>query len=121
MGEFQERRKYPRANAEVRVELLHYTEAPMFITSSGASSKNVSAAGILLHFDKPLAPSSTILACFSLPREEEALELAARAVRSEPAEDGYDIGLEFIDCTPLEIGAIEKYVAARLDRPVPDS
>ncbi len=115
MVDYRDRRRYRRARADVRVEFEQYTQAPMHIATSGASSKNVSAAGILVFFEAPLPVSSTVLVRFFLPGEEDPLEAIGRVVRCEKVGGGYDIGLAFMDCTAEEIATIEKYVQSELD------
>lgn len=110
MYDGRDRRRFRRAKAEARVDLERYDSEPMLLKTSDASSKNVSAAGLLVHFDKPLPVPSMVLARFSLPGESGSLEVVARVVRCLQAEKGYDIGLEFLDTRPLEIDKIEKYV-----------
>jgi c-di-GMP-binding flagellar brake protein YcgR len=109
MYEGRERRRYRRVRAEVQVDIERYESEPMLLSESDAASKNVSGAGLLVVFKDPVPVPSTVLARFSLPGEEDKLEVVARTIRCIEVEGGYGVGLEFIDATPEEIERIERY------------
>jgi hypothetical protein len=110
MYDGKERRRYRRVRAEVEVHLERYEQEPMMLTVTGSASKNLSAAGLLIVLDEPVPVPGLVLARFSLPGEADKLEVVARAVRCEQGEEGYYVGLEFLDSGPEETGRIEKYV-----------
>ncbi len=113
MSNSDEKRKHRRAEADGPAEVEQRTETPIRIRVAPASVKNISAGGVLIHSDKPLPVSRIVLARFALPGEKDPLEVTTRAVRYESAGDGYDIALEFVDCSPAEIAAIEKYIKSK--------
>jgi c-di-GMP-binding flagellar brake protein YcgR len=110
MYEGRERRRYRRVKAEVQVDIERYESEPMLLSESDSASRNVSAAGLLVVFRKPVPVPSTILARFSLPGEKDKLEVVARTVRCIKVGTGYEVGLEFLDATPEETKRIEHYV-----------
>ena len=110
MYEGEERRQYRRVKAEVTVELEHYEEEPMFLTATDSASKNLSAGGLLVLLKEPVPVPDLVLARFSLPGETEKLEVVARVVRCDQGEDGYYVGLQFVDSRPEETDIIKKYI-----------
>ena len=113
MRKYEEKRKHARAPADLRVQVEQYSVAPMHLVACNASSENLSAGGIFVRSDRPFKVSSTVLASFTLPGKGDFLEVAARTVRCEEMENGYGVGLEFIDCGVLEFRDIEKFVKRR--------
>jgi c-di-GMP-binding flagellar brake protein YcgR len=111
----KDRRKYKRLKARVEVEIQQYDSAPMLLASTDGASKDFSAAGILISRSEPLPVPLTVLVRFSLPGDKEKLEIVGRTLRCTRAEGGYEISLEFLDTTPIEIEKIQRYVEAGRD------
>jgi c-di-GMP-binding flagellar brake protein YcgR len=111
----RERRKYRRVRAQVTVDIERYEREPMLLATAESASRNLSAGGLLVVLEEPVPVPSLVLARFSLPGEADKLEVVARATRCEKGEEGYYVGLEFLDSRPEETGTIEKYVEEEAD------
>jgi c-di-GMP-binding flagellar brake protein YcgR len=116
----EERRKYHRLKAEVKVE-ISYTDPDRDVTSliSDPVSQNVSAGGLLVRHSKHLAVGSDVVVKFILPSEKRYIMTFARVVRVDVVEEGklYDIGICFVDPREDDVKRIDKYVTDSLDQP----
>jgi c-di-GMP-binding flagellar brake protein YcgR len=114
----QERRKYRRLRAEVKVE-ISYTDPEKDVTSltTDPVSKDISAGGLLVRHRKPLVVGSEVVVKFLLPSEKRYIMTFARVIRADVVEEDklYDIGLCFIDIRDQDIERINKYVIGSLN------
>jgi len=106
------RRKYSRVDTSVKVRIQKYNkEDKTFITDAGMS-KNVSAGGLLLAYDKLLQLGSFVMVSFTLPGStDEELDFVGKIVRVELMPDGiYEYGIMFMRKTPGEYEKLHQYV-----------
>jgi len=114
----QERRKYRRLSTEVKVD-ISYTDPKTDVTSllTEPVSRNLSAGGLLIRYNKELAVGSEVVVKFVIPSEKRYVMTFARVVRVDAVEQGrlYDIGIAFLDIRPEDRELIDRYVTSRLD------
>jgi c-di-GMP-binding flagellar brake protein YcgR len=112
-----ERRKYRRLKTEVKVE-ISYTDPETDVTSliTDPVSKDMSAGGLLIRYNKNLAIGSEVVVKFLLPSEKRFIMTFARVVRVDVVEKGksYDIGLCFVNTRDQDVTRIDKYVTGSL-------
>lgn len=118
MGQ-DERRKYRRLKAEVKVE-ISYTDPEKDVTSltTAPVSRDISAGGLLVRHTSALPIGSEIVVKFILPSEKRYVMTFARVVRVDVVEERklYDIGLCFVNTRDQDIERINKYVSDTLEQ-----
>ena len=116
MGDRVERRKYRRVKTRVQVDIHKHTPEDNDILTKRGTTRNVSAGGLLVHYDKVLEIPSYIIASFSLPGSQERLDFVAKVMRIEELMDGsYEIGISFMRMILGEFEKLGEYVAAQPD------
>lgn len=115
-----EKRRYSRLKTEVKVD-ISYTDPETDVTSllTRPVSKNVSASGLLIRHNKPLAVGSDVVLKFLLPEEKRYVMTFAKIVRVDAVEEGkaYDIGICFTNARLEDIERINKYISSSLKKP----
>lgn len=109
-----ERRKYPRIEAKVKVAFKTKEE---FILEY---SKNISRGGMFLKTDHLLDPNADIELSLSFPEAKEEFTVRGRVVRlmslSHPFDVGkqiYGVGIRFVGLDPEFEARIEKLLASQ--------
>lgn len=114
-----ERRKFRRLKTKVKVD-ISYTDPETDVTSllTRPVSKNLSASGLLIRHDKPLAVGSDVVLKFLLPEEKRYVMTFAKVVRVDAVEEGkaFDIGICFTNVRPEDATRINKYITSTIEK-----
>lgn len=107
----QEKRKYKRIrhafNAQVKVIAKKQSTADTGV----GTAINVSATGVLLKYDRPLAIGTALKIRFLKPNTFDFFEGDAKVVRVEMFPDGaYEIGVEFLALSAQELKRLDFYL-----------
>lgn len=110
-----EKRVYPRLKKEIpiRYRLFPPQEAEKIQKAlREASTKNISAGGILFELSSPIAVESIIEVTINLPEAAEPIVCLAKVVRIEALAEStaYDIAICFLDIQSGDRKRLEKYV-----------
>jgi c-di-GMP-binding flagellar brake protein YcgR len=94
-------RKYKRIKSDFNVRVIIPDNHGLKGMKTGRT-KNISAAGVLFHNDNIIDVGLVINVKFLKPNSFDFFESEAKVIRAEiPAdENGYEIGVQFIDLTP---------------------
>ncbi len=108
-----ENRRYNRLNSDFNVRILYVDEKTGLGDIDTAKSKNVSATGVLISSPTPYSVGSVINAKFMKPNSLDFFEGNARVVRVEidAEEEGYDIGIQFLDITIADEKKLQYYLS----------
>ncbi len=117
MKNFEEKRKYPRVDAKIKVAFRTGEELVEEYT------RNISQGGIFLKTDRLLDPNAVLEIDMQLPGEKDEIKVVGKVRRlmvvSDPDHEGehlYGVGIEFIDPDEEFKNRIKKLVDAELKK-----
>jgi c-di-GMP-binding flagellar brake protein YcgR len=107
-----DKRRYHRIKSDFSVRVKNQN-LNREIKSVNTKTKNVSAAGVLFHFNEPLDVGSIINVKFLKPNSFDFFEGDAKVVRIEMGSgaDDFEIGVEFIDLSRSDQQNLAYYIS----------
>jgi len=105
-----ERRHFPRTQLQMKIQCIRFDPDGDDVVDV-LETVNISRSGLGAVSQRPYYPGQRVLLCMPLTSMAGRRNIYASVVRCRPAEEGYDIGIEF-DATSSGIWQPEQPAAA---------
>ncbi len=113
---FEERRKFVRLNINVEINYTVLSHPPYKQFTIPSKSKNIGAGGICFISEQELRPGEFLKLEIKLPQDPPTVHALGKVVWVKPFSlasektHRYDMGIEFIELSPVDKQKINKYV-----------